>query len=126
MMCSWEYELAKEIKMVRSKPVTGPCIGIVKSTSPFQIQIQNGSFILDRKNTYVCNHLLMRNSTFKADSSHEQSGILNGEGYSARGRATLDGKIELGEVWKAGDKVLVLPTGDGQKFFIIDIVREVQ
>ncbi|MBQ5682775.1 MAG: DUF2577 family protein [Peptococcaceae bacterium] len=74
----------------------------------------------------MCNHLLMRNSTFKADSSHEQSGILNGEGYSARGSATLDGKIELGEVWKAGDKVLVLPTGDGQKFFIIDIVREVQ
>ncbi|MBO5302397.1 MAG: DUF2577 family protein [Peptococcaceae bacterium] len=31
----------------------------------------------------------------------------------------------LAAAWKTGDKVLVVPSGDGQKFFIVDIIREV-
>lgn len=125
MRDSWEYELAKEIKKDRSKPVTGPCIGVVISTAPFQVQIQNNNFILDKKNAYVCNQLLSRSSKFEAEGEHTQEGILNGADYTAEGSMTLEGEIELDAVWNAGDKVLVVPTGDGQKFFIVDIIREV-
>lgn len=125
MRDSWEYELAKEIKKDRSKPATGPCIGVVISTAPFQVQIQNSNFILDKKNAYVCNQLLSRSSRFEAEAEHTQEGILNGTGYTAEGSMTLEGEIELDAVWSTGDEVLVVPTGDGQKFFIVDIIREV-
>ena len=125
MRDSWEYKLAKEIKKDRSKPVTSPCIGVVISTAPFQVQIQNNNFILDKKNAYVCNQLLSRSSKFEAKAEHEQEGILNGADYTAEGSMTLEGEIELNTVWSTGDKVLVVPTGDGQKFFIVDIIREV-
>lgn len=125
MTDGWEYELAKEIKKDRSKSVTGPCIGTVISTSPFQIQIQNSNFILDKKNAYICNQLLARNSNFKTEAEHTQDGVLNGGSYTAEGNIKLEGRIELDAAWAAGDKVLVVPTSDGQKFFIVDIIREV-
>ena len=40
--------------------------------------------------------------------------------YDAQG----EGKIVLNELWKAGDKVLVIPDENEQHFFIVDIVKE--
>ena len=35
-----------------------------------------------------------------------------------------EGKIVLDELWKAGDKVLVIPDENEQHFFIVDIEKE--
>lgn len=131
-MDDWAYRLAKEIKKDRSKPVTGVCIGDVISTSPFLVTIQNGAFILDASNSYVCNQILERNTTYKAKGKMQQEGQLNAscpisshDGYSATCDYNLQGDIELDAVWKPGDKVLVIPTEDGQTFFIVDIIKGV-
>lgn len=124
-MDEWAYDLAREIRKNRSEKVTGPCIGVVVNTKPFQILIQSGNFILDKDNTYICNQLLERKSKAKLKGSHTQNGLLNGGAYEASGEIEIEGDIELAEVWKNGDKVLVIPSGDGQRFFIVDIIREV-
>lgn len=112
-MGNWEYELAKELKKDRRKPMTGVSIGTVVSVDPFQVQIQSGNFILDKKNTYICKQLLERKSKAVLKGTYEKGDI------------TIDGNIELAEVWHVGDNVLVVPSSDGQKFFIIDVIREV-
>ena len=130
-MDEWAYDLAKTIKKNKPQKITGPCIGDTVSVSPFQVKILNGSVILNSKNAYVCRQLLERKSKFKASgSSLEQSGSLNAAcavgshtDYSASGQFTQEGDIELDTVWKAGDKVLVVPSGDGQSFFIVDILE---
>ena len=124
-MNDWEYQLAEEIRKGRKKPITGVCIGTVTSTNPFQVSIQNGSIILDKNNAYICNHLLERNSKTVLKGSHTQNGTLNGNSYNANGNIEINGDIVLAAAWKTGDKVLVVPSGDGQKFFIVDIIREV-
>ena len=108
----------------------GPCIGDTVSVSPFQVKILNGSVILNSKNAYVCRQLLERKSKFKASGTLEQSGSLNAvcavgshTDYSASGQFTQEGDIELNTAWKAGDKVLVVPSGDEQSFFIVDILE---
>jgi len=129
-MDEWAYELAKEIKKNKPPKVTGPCIGDTISVSPFLVKILNGSIILDSENAYVCRQLLERKSKFKAKGNLEQSGTLNAScsvsshsSYSADGQFTQEGDIELDIVWKPGDKVLVVPAGDGQSFFIVDILE---
>ena len=124
-MNNWEYELAEEIREGRKKPITGVCIGTVTNTNPFQVSIQNGNIILDKENACICNQLLERNSKAVLKGSHTQSGTLNGNSYNANGNIEIDGNIVLLAVWQKGDKVLVIPSGDGQKFFIVDIIREV-
>ena len=128
-MDDWAYDLAREIRKNRLEKVTGPCIGDTVSVSPFQVKILNGSVILDRDNAYVCRQLLERKSRFKAKGNLRQSGNLNAacasgshSSYSADGTFEGDGDMELDTVWKAGDKVLVVPSGDGQSFFIVDIL----
>lgn len=128
-MDDWAYDLAREIRKNRLEKVTGPCIGDTVSVSPFQVKILNGSVILDQDNAYVCRQLLERKSKFKAKGNLKQSGNLNAScasgshsSYSADGTFEGDGDMELDTVWKAGDKVLVVPSGDGQSFFIVDIL----
>lgn len=122
-MNGWEYELAKEIKKNRMPPITGTCVGETVNVNPFQVKIQNGSIIIDKNNGHVCRQLLRRESGYTAENTHIQSGMLNGSGYTASGTMTQDGTIKLDVAWKAGDKVLVVPSGDGQHFFIVDILE---
>ena len=129
---SWAQDLAQEIKRERRTPTTGVCMGEVVSTSPFLVTIQNGAFILDASNSHVCNQLLERNTKYTAQGQMEQSGNLSAScpagshsGYSASGQFTQEGDIKLDAVWQAGDQVLVLPTDDGQTFFIVDIIKGV-
>lgn len=122
-MSAWDYEIAKEIKKNRTPPVTGPCIGDTISVAPFQVKIQNGAIIVDKSNGHVCRQLLNRESKYTAENTHTQSGVLNGGSYTANGDMTQDGTIKLNAVWKVGDQVLVVPSGDGQHFFIVDILE---
>lgn len=125
-MSSWEYDLAEQFKS-RDNPKTkmGAMLGTVVSTLPPAITIQNGRYTIKGEQLYVAYHLLERKSNY---SSMHQSGSISvscphgGGSYTS----TSTGDIQLEEVWKAGDLVLVIPSETEQQFFVVDVVRKLK
>lgn len=110
-------------------------MGRVVSVQPLKISIQNGLFLLEADDVYICNQLLERKSKFTATGMIEQSGTLNAScpvsghsgSYSANGQMILEGdEIHLQAVLQAGDMVLVIPDASDQHFFIVDIIKAVE
>lgn len=134
-MDDWAYQMAQQIKMRDNPKPIGACLGVVISTEPVKISIQDGQFILEGKQVYVCNQILERKSKYTAKTKHEQTGKIStgcpisghsGSGYDASGTMTMDGEeIHAKEVWQTGDKVMVVPDAAGEHFFIVDIVKGV-
>lgn len=125
----WEYKLANEFKKRNNPTLLNPCVGTVVKISPFLVSIQDGKYLLDKDNSYICRHILERKSKMTFSSQNSQNGniYISGEGsgsYTATGSINVSQQdIELFEVWKAGDHVLVLPDGKNEKFFIIDVLE---
>lgn len=125
-MSSWEYELAGQFKS-RDNPKTkmGPMLGKVISTSPPVVTIQDGKYTIKGEQLYIAYHLLERKSKY---SSMTQSGNISIDCHPCKGSYTSSctGNIQLEEVWKAGDLVLVIPSETEQQFFVVDIVRQLK
>lgn len=129
-MESWEVAFAGELKKRDNPQPIGACLGeILAVGDDWKVAIQNGQFIIDKSNGYICQHILGRPSSYTATQS--QSGSISagcplsahsGSGYNASG--TISGHIELSfiDYWRPGNKVKVTPDASGQKFFIDDIV----
>ena len=134
-MDSWDCELAGEFKKRENPHLIYPCIGEVISTEPFKVSIQDGKYLLDEENAYVCRHILERKSkmSFNVQNSQSASGNINisceGAGafsFSSNGTMQVEKQdVHLYEVWKAGDYVLVVPDGKNEKFFIVDVLEGV-
>lgn len=99
---SWDYDLAKEFKKRNNKEMDEPIIGTVISSSPLSISLFNGSVILNNNNSYVCSNLSILTGAC----------IVDGK----TGTCTIDRSL------KNGDKVLCIPSNNGQFYFIIDKV----
>lgn len=110
---SWDVELAKEFKKRNNKIPTGPLLGVVISSSPLKIAILGNKVILTEDHCYICSSLVdnyLRKADIKLDN------------VADHGTVSTTGEINFKEILKSGDKVLCLPTSDGQTFFIIDKV----
>lgn len=110
---NWDVELAKELKSRENKIPIGPVLGNIISVSPLKIAIFNNNAILTEKHCYICSSLIeiyLRKADIKLNS------------VADHGVVTTSGEVTFKDVLKVGDKVLCLPTSDGQKFFIIDKV----
>lgn len=125
-MSSWEYDLAEQFKS-RDNPKTkmGAMLGTVVSTSPPVVTIQNGRYTIKGDQLYVAYHLLERQSTYT--NMHQKGSISvscphGGGTYTS----TSTGDIQLEEVWKVGDLVLVIPSETEQQFFVVDVVRKLK
>lgn len=122
----WDYELGSLFRE-RDNPKTkmGAMLGKVVSTSPPVVTIQNGRYTIKGEQLYVAYHLLERKSAY---SSMKQNGSITvscphgGGSYTS----TSSGDIQLEEVWKAGDLVLVIPSESEQQFFVVDVVRQLK
>ena len=132
-MDDWAYQMAQQLKSRNNPKPIGPCIGVVVSTSPVKISLQDGQFMLEGEQVYVCNQILERKSKFTAKAKHKQSGSIStscpvsshsDSSYTSEGDLTLDGTAK--EVWQAGDKVLVIPDASEQHFFVVDIIKGVE
>lgn len=125
-MSNWDYELASQFKM-RDNPTTkmGAMLGKVISTSPPAISIQNGQYTIKGEQLYVAYHLLERKSTY---TNMSQSGNISINCHPCQGSYTANctGNIQLEEVWKVGDLVLVIPSQSEQQFFVVDVVRKIK
>lgn len=62
--------------------------------------------------------------SFSATGTISVNGSVNGSG-TVSGSIEGTGQITHKELLKAGDMVLVIPSGDEQKFFIVDILKGV-
>ena len=125
-MSSWDYDLAEQFKS-RDNPKTkmGAMLGTVISISPPVVTIQNGRYTIKGEQLYVAYHLLERKSTYS--TMHQKGNISvscphGGGSYTS----TSTGDIQLEEVWKVGDLVLVIPSETEQQFFVVDVVRKLK
>lgn len=109
----WDVELAKEFKKRNNKASTGPLLGDVISSSPLKVAILGNKVILTEKQCYICSSLVdsyIRKANIKLDT------------VTDHGTISTPGEIQFKEILKSGDRVLCLPTADGQRYFIIDKV----
>lgn len=127
MANSWEYDLAKMFTDRDNPTVTplGACIGAVTSLNPPQVTLQDGNFVIQGEQLYICYHLLERdtdydNMSLSGDLNHQCSHPCTGS-YNA----SASGHIKLKEVWKVGDLVLVIPSQSEQQFFVVDVIRKI-
>lgn len=122
----WDYNLADMFKQ-RDNPKTkmGAMLGKVVSTSPPVITIQDGKYTIKGKQLYVAYHLLERKSSY---TNMSQSGNISINCHPCKGSyvASCTGNIQLEEVWKVGDLVLVIPSETEQQFFVVDVVRQIK
>ena len=108
MPSSWEVQLAKHFKDRDNVEPVGVVLGDVISVSPLSIAIYNNQVILTEQQCYVCSNLKSKNANITLDN------------VADHGTVSTTGTINY--ILNAGDKVLCLPTPDGQTFFIVDKV----
>lgn len=122
----WEYDLAEQFKS-RDNPKTkmGPMLGKVVSTNPPVVTIQDGKYTIQGEQLYIAYHLLERKSAY---TNMSQSGNISINCHPCQGSytASCSGDIQLEEVWKVGDLVLVIPTESEQQFIVVDVVRQLK
>lgn len=125
-MSNWDYDLADMFKQ-RDNPKTkmGPMIGKVVSTNPPVVTIQDGKYTIQGEQLYVAYHLLERKSAY---TNMSQSGNISINCHPCQGSytSTCSGDIQLEEVWKPNDLVIVLPDENEQHFFVLDIIRSLK
>ena len=126
----FDVKLAKLLKERNNVTPNGAVLGDVISVLPLKISIFEGKAILTSEQCYLCSSLV-NDFNRKAD--------LNIKAYSVTVNATdsmgdtinninvsdksdYDIEITYKDLLQIGDKVLCLPTVDGQTFFIIDRV----
>lgn len=123
-MEEWHGTLAKEFKSRKNPVRIGAVLGQVVSISPWKVKIKDGKFTIDASNGYVCFSLIHHITTY----AYRHSGVITHKGCPAGASTPYDaqgeGKIVLNELWKVGDKVLVIPDENEQHFFIVDVVKE--
>ncbi len=122
---SWCYTLAGMFKE-RDNPSTviGACLGKVESVNPPIVSIQDGKFMIQGAQLYVCNQLLERETTYKNHTGqYQESGNASischpcSGSFSSSGTIQSNGSIHLDEVWRVGDLVLVIGDQRTTAFF---------
>lgn len=109
---SYDVELAKRYKD-RDNPIPlEPLLGDVISIDPLKIAIMQNQAILTGDLCYLCSNLVS-NAKYAAF-------VLNNVGDY--GSVSTNGTIEYMNILKTGDKVMCVPTANGQKYFIVDKV----
>lgn len=103
----WAEDLAKEFKNRDNKKPFGAILGDVINIEPLKISIFDNKVMLTGEHFYVCNSLTDK---YVRQADIEINGTVN------------DSKITYKNILKVGDKVLCIPSSDGQSFYIIDKV----
>lgn len=130
---TWAQEMANQFKKRDNPKPISNCIGLILQTGDdWKVSIQNGAYIIDKRNGYICRHILQRASDFTIDSESLSGSLTTGSctgGYKHSGSSystsnTATGHVTLHPIddWKPGNKVMVAPTADNQRFFIVDII----
>ncbi|MBN1079263.1 DUF2577 family protein [Clostridium botulinum] len=96
-------DIAKEFRKRNNITADEPTIGQITSVNPINISIFNNKVILSDNLIYVSNSLSIYTGTCTVDGK--------------TGTCTIDRSL------KVGDNVLCVPTSNGQKWFIVEVVK---
>lgn len=122
--------LAKELKVRNNIVKIGPTMGDVISVTPLKIGIMNNQVYVDDTNCYLCSNVV---ENYKRKATEEIKGYtVNATTVDSSGDVTssitvstktdYDTVITFKDILHVGDIVLLVPTDDDQKFFIVDKV----
>lgn len=129
-MSDWNDELAKQFRQRDNKEPFEPVTGDVISIEPLKIAIYGNTTILEPKDCYMCSAMVER-FLRKADMRIKAYGVgistTDTAGHSntsmtVNDKSDYDVEMIFKEIIQVGDKLLCLPTANGQKFYIIDKV----
>ena len=116
-MKDYAIDLAKQFKKRNNIKYEGPIIGrVVEGLPKLKIAIYTGEVILDLNRLYFANHILEHIKTVCHDGDITIDGTTNV--FTSSGEITFEPGI------KVNDQVLIMPDGDGQFFYVIDLVRK--
>ena len=100
---SWDVDLAKEFKKRNNSIPIEPTTGKVDSVNPLSVSIYNGDAVLTGSMIQVSKNL------------KKHTGTCTVNGYT--------GTCEIDLSLKVGDSVLCIPTSNGQKWYIAEVVE---
>lgn len=119
-------ELAKMLKERENKPYIGPQIGIVVSPPP-DIKIQLGEIMLTKKHLIIAAHVLAEYERIFDLTAETVVANTNGVTVGDHGIHTYEltdlqatGTIKWTNTLQEGDEVILIPSTDGQKYYLID------
>lgn len=129
---SYDIELAKILKDRDNPKINGATIGKVVSLNPLNITTDEGQIKLNKKHLYICDSLFLNeykfqieNTTFTGDAKLKKDGVVSDhEVIELNIKNDTKSKVTLSFEFKLDDEVLLLPSANGQNFFIIDKVRK--
>lgn len=129
-MEDWATELVKDDIENRNIQKIGNVIGKIVSISPLKISIENGSILLGKEELYITKSLKESNiKNFILQNFTGTTNSVNDGGDNATDHSheldSLEGEIKFTDTLSLGDNVLLIPTENEQKWFIIDIIEEV-
>lgn len=127
---SWDIDIAKQFKSRDNEIPIGPVLGEVISISPLKISVFGNRVILTEKQCYLCsnivnNYIKKANLNIKAYNVNINATDSNGDSINSMNvndKNDYDAEISYKDILAPGDKVLCIPTADGQSFFIVDKV----
>lgn len=130
---TWAQDIANQFSVRDNPKPISTCIGLILQTGDdWKVSIQDGAYIIDKRNGYICRHILQRSSNFTIDKESQNGNLTTGAcsgGFSHGGSSystsnSASGHVTLHPIddWKPGNRVMVAPTADNQRFFIVDII----
>jgi len=127
---AWDSELAKLFNERNNIKPHESQLGEVISIEPLKIALFDNKVILDEDHFYICSALEkeyvrkadMKIKAYSVECSAMDSGGDSTEAISIKEKSDYDVEIKFKDIFKKGDKLLCLPTNNGQKYFIIDKV----
>ena len=127
---SFDVDFANEFKKRNNEKPNGAILGEVISILPLKISIYEGKVILAEEQCYLCSNLIKEiprkaDLNIKAYSVNVTATDSMGDTISSinvNDKSDYDIEITFKDILKIGDRVLCLPTIDGQTFFVIDKV----
>jgi len=107
---NYAVKLAKELRNRDNQDIDEAIIGDIIETNPIKVSLFNGKAIFtDGINCYICESLKSISGSITIDS--------------IPGLGSVTSKCIISRELNKGDKVMCVPTANGQKYFIKDKVE---
>ena len=111
---TYDVKMAQHLRKGDNQEPEGPLMGIVIALAPLSISLYDGAVIVTQGDKcYVCSSVI---------NNYIRSADVTFNNFGDDGTVSTSGGISFNNLLKLKDKVLCLPSSDGQTFFIVDKV----
>ena len=102
MADTWAQDIANQFKKRDNPKPISNCIGVILQIGDdWKVSIQNGAYIIDKNNGYICRHILQRGSDFTIDNESQSGSLTTGTcsgGYKHGGSSYSTANTATGHV----------------------------